>query len=592
MPTARSGRSAQAHRRNAEFDRDELGKLRILFTPIARNWTRAPRSEMISSREITRTLEFLEDFVPRTRERLVHDLSSILESSSFSFTSSDETRIAFVHHSFRSVSVRRKMDRFIYSSHFPALGLLNLAHALRVDAGRNLIHQPDLRYFDEECFENSCDLIEEIKEWLRPAKRRIVAASTYTSTIDKVEEFFSKFEADQYLMIAGGAHATTAPDVRNVHIAVRGEGRRAFQEILNNLGETGFHPYCDHAGLTFTLRGHHVSSPVCYDRSIEELQSPCFAYDLLPPEHQQRQIYATNFKRMLGRRPMIYICTQSCRARCTFCSTYLVHGKCVARPISKIAADLQHLVHDLGYDSIEFHDDDIFQHPQLAELLEVVGKLGVPWFCYGRAEAIDAGLAAGLASAGCQRVFLGLEAMDQPTLDYFNKRTSAAQNASAVAFLSKAGVGVIAGFIVGAPHHTSTSILHALDQFLDLDLLAINVSILSPDPGTVEFQRALKWSAPLRSIAHRTNKSLRVAPDVAQFGSEVPIGLPAVCKAVSKEVLNDLVRIIEVEFYARPMVRKRLLRGIPPEQAAVVAGGLNPRKSGGVIWRRERRRAI
>ena len=291
---------------------------------------------------------------------------------------------------------------------------------------------------------------------------------------------------------------------------------------------------------------------------------------MLPPEHQQRQIYATNFKRMLGQRPMIYVCTQSCRARCTFCSTYLVHGKCVARPVSKIAADLHHLVHDLGYDSIEFHDDDIFQHPQLEQLLKVVGELGVPWFCYGRAEAIDEDLSAGLARAGCQRVFLGLEAMDQPTLDYFNKKTSVTQNANAVAFLSKAGVGVIAGFIIGAPHHTSTSILHALDQFLELDLLAINVSILSADPGTVEFQRALKWNAPLRSIAHRIEKSLRVAPDVARFGNEVPIGLPAVCKAVSKEVLNDLVRIIEVEFYSRPLVRQRLLCGMPPEQANVV----------------------
>ena len=297
----------------------------------------------------------------------MHDLSSILESGHFSCTSNHETRIAFVHHSFRSVSMRRKLDRFIYSSHFPALGLLNLAHALRVDARRKLIHMPRMRYFDEECFRNSSDLTEEIKAWLQPAKRRIIAASTYTSTIDKVEEFFSQFEADQYLMIAGGAHATTAPDIQNVHIAVRGEGRRAFQEILNNLGKSGFNPYCGHAGLTFKLKGCHISSPVCYDRSIEELPSPCFAYDLLPPEHQQRQIYATNFKRMLGRRPMIYVCTQSCRARCTFCSTYLVHGKCVARPVSKISADLHHIVHDLGYDSIEFHDDDIFQHPQLGK---------------------------------------------------------------------------------------------------------------------------------------------------------------------------------------------------------------------------------
>ena len=297
----------------------------------------------------------------------MHDLSCIIESEHFSCIASHETRIAFVHHSFRSASMRRNLDRFIYSSHFPALGLLNLAHALRIDARRQLIHEPQMFYFDEECFASECVLIEKLKAWLQPARRRIVAASTYTSTIDKVEEFFSKFEADRYLLLAGGAHATTAPDIEHAHITVRGEGRRAFHAILNDLVESGFKSSCDDAGMTFTLRGHGINSPVCFDRSIEELPAPCFAYDLLPPEHRNQQIYATNFKRMLGQRPMIYICTQSCRARCTFCSTYLVHGKCVARPVSKISADLHHIVHDLGYDSIEFHDDDIFQHPQLGK---------------------------------------------------------------------------------------------------------------------------------------------------------------------------------------------------------------------------------
>src|SRR5262249_41135435 len=150
-----------------------------------------------------------------------------------------------------------------------------------------------------------------------------------------------------------------------------------------------------------------VASPPAFDRSIETLPSPGFAFDLLPSESELNQIYATNFKRMLGRKPMIYICTQSCRSRCTFCSTYLIHGKAVARSVDKIAADLHYLVETHGFDSIEFHDDDLFQHPDFGGLLRVMRHLDIPWFCYGRAEAITPSYAREMARSGCRRVFLG-----------------------------------------------------------------------------------------------------------------------------------------------------------------------------------------
>src|SRR5260370_34097076 len=91
---------------------------------------------------------------------------------------------------------------------------------------------------------------------------------------------------------------------------------------------------------------------------------------------------------MIGMRPQIYICTKSCQARCTFCSTYLIHGKAVARPVKLIREDLYYLIRELGHDSIEFHDDDLLQHPEFPELLALLRELGVPWFCYARVDNI------------------------------------------------------------------------------------------------------------------------------------------------------------------------------------------------------------
>jgi anaerobic magnesium-protoporphyrin IX monomethyl ester cyclase len=165
----------------------------------------------------------------------MHDLALIRNSGEFSSDSAMPTRIAFIHRSFRSVSVRRRIERSLFSSHFPALGLLNLAHSLRTDAADGLIMLPELRYFDEEAFEDEEHLAAEMKSWLEPARRRLIASSSYTATIDRLEMFLANFDAKKYLIIVGGAHATTAPEIQNVHIVVRGEGGAAIRHILQRL---------------------------------------------------------------------------------------------------------------------------------------------------------------------------------------------------------------------------------------------------------------------------------------------------------------------------------------------------------------------
>jgi anaerobic magnesium-protoporphyrin IX monomethyl ester cyclase len=505
-----------------------------------------------------------------SRRNSMHDLALIRESGEFSIDSDMSTRVALIHHSFRSVSVRRGIGRSLFSSHFPALGLLNLAHSLRTDAAKGLLHLPQIRYFDEEAFDDVEELVTEMKIWLEPARRRLIAASSYTATVDHLESFLARFNSKKYLIVVGGAHATTAPELEHVHIVVRGEGGAALRHILQRLFSEGFHKSQEARGLNFVIEGNRVASPPAFDRSIETLPSPGFAFDLLPPESQLNQIYATNFKRMLGRKPMIYICTQSCRSRCTFCSTYLIHGKTVARPIEKVAADLHYLVNIRGFDSIEFHDDDLFQHPDFGPLLKVMQDLDVPWFCYGRAEAITRSDAREMVRSGCKRVFLGLESMNQETLDYFNKQTSVSQNRAAAETLSSAGIDVLAGFIIGAPHHTIEGILAELDEFLALPLLGINVSILSPDPGTVEFKRARRLNSDFQYVAQGTNSKLHLMPDTNKFGTEVPTGLPSVCSNVSKRDLNDLLSLIEIEFYLRDDIQNRLCLGLSPDQMQVI----------------------
>lgn len=497
----------------------------------------------------------------------MNDLRSLLDGE-FECSPRAPCRLALVHHSFRAVSTSEGVERQRFAAHFPALGLLNLAHSLRVAAARGLLTLPEIRYFDQEAYASDDALHDALHVWLSGSPRPILAATAYTSTFAHLESSLARFDPTRVLIVLGGPHVSLAPDIEQAHIVVRGEGGLVLRHIIDKFYTPEFGSGPEARGLLFRLDGEETKQPVAFDQSLAELPSPGFAFDLLPRD-EHAPVYATNFTRMLGVRPQVYVCTQSCRARCTFCSTYLIHGKTVARPIRKIEEDLEHIVHELGHDSLEFHDDDLFQHPELHDLLEVLRQLGIPWFCYGRVDPLEESLARRLARAGCRRIFLGVESMDQRTLDYFRKETTVEQNRSAIEVLARNGIGPIAGFLIGAPHHTVESILADLDAYLSLPLMGINCTILSPDPGTVEFRRARSRQPQLKAALGGAH-GRRLIPDPARYGSQSPFGLPSVCDHVDKATLNELQLLIDASFYLRSNIWKGLTAGRNPTQVETV----------------------
>lgn len=494
----------------------------------------------------------------------MHDLFDLYNAGKFNLDPAAPTRLALLHRSFRSVSLARGVQRQQFAAHFPGLGLLNLALGIRVGAAAGRTPLPEIRYFDEAAYADETALAGAMSDWLAPSARPMIAATAYTSTVDRLEGFFERFDSCRHLVVVGGPHATVAPEIANAHIVVRGEGGAAMEHILRAVGTPAFGDGPDGNGLCFVFKGVAVMRKQVFDRSLAAMPAPCYAYDLLP-DSCESPIYATNFTRMLGDRPQIYVCTQSCKARCTFCSTYLIHGRPVARPLDLIRADLHYLVKECGYDSLEFHDDDLAQHPEFEGLLQVLADLGVPWFCYMRTDVMSPQRARDMAASGCRRVFLGVESLSQSKLDYFRKDVSVQDNIRAVEALAAAGIGTVAGFIIGCPDETAEDIVAESHRFLKLPLYSINCSILSPDPGTVEFLKARKRSELFRAQM-ATKSSARIVPDFEKFGSGMPIGLPTVCEAVSKADLNRLLSVIDGAFYFRPHVWECMTANRSPSQ--------------------------
>jgi hypothetical protein len=255
----------------------------------------------------------------------------------------------------------------------------------------------------------------------------------------------------------------------------------------------------------------------------------------------------------------------------------------VSRPVKYVEEDLRYVLNKLGHDSIEFHDDDLLQHEEFDDLLELLEGLGIPWTCNARAEYVDDDLALRLGEAGCRKVFLGLESLNQESLDYYHKKTTVEMNERAVLAFDRAGIGVISGFIFGAPHDTLASSLVDLDRLLDLPVYFLSASILTPDIGTLEYQRAKRAMPELRLLSDLgSDANLRPRPEV--FGAAPPFGMPTVCRELSKPQLNEIYDLACCSFFLRESAKERILSlTLPSRQGEMVSW---------IRWMHERARAL
>jgi hypothetical protein len=490
------------------------------------------------------------------------DLDLLRQSGRFSVRAGSP-RLALVHYGFKLTQMEAAEKRQAsFSPRYPALGLLNVARAARLAFERGLIpHEPEFKYFDEDDYDDDEALTQGIDEWLRPAPARFLLVGLYSMAFDRTTEFLARVDPAEYCIVVGGAHPTVAPEVGFAHLVVRGEGGDAIRHILAHLLEPGFGEGPDARGICYQSGGRVQMGKTVFDRSLENTPSPAFAYDLIP--NGAKVSIRERWWKAVGESQQLYICTQSCLARCTFCSTYPIHGRFVSRPIHLVAEDLAEIVRARGHDAIQFHDDDLLQHEQFDELLDLLRSLGAQWTCNARSVLITAALAERMATSGCRKVFLGVESLDQRTLDYYRKGTTVEMNQGAVRALDEAGIGVVSGYIIGAPHDTVESLLEDVDRVLALPIYFLALAILTPDIGTVEFLRAKKRFPILGQLGDEAmNRNIRPRPDL--FGSAAPFGLPTVCDRITKEELNELYALISAEFFARSSSMERIVRYTPP----------------------------
>jgi len=274
---------------------------------------------------------------------------------------------------------------------YPRLGLPMIGAALR-DAGHDvLIYAPKTAPVDWDDVESS----------------DLVGISTTTSTAPAAYAMADRLRAHGVPVVVGGSHVTFMADEALAHADYVGRGEGGEELMLELIDALeGRRDLRSIAGLSFRRDGAAVHN---------DLRPPCPDLDTLPMPDLGLIVGHE------GVNSMPIMTSWGCPFDCNFCSVTAMFGrKYRFRSEENVMAELR----AKRPQRIFFYDDNLAANKKrLKRLLTMMIDEGivVPWQAQMRTDVVrDTELLDLMRRSGCERIALGLESLDQETLDSFD----------------------------------------------------------------------------------------------------------------------------------------------------------------------------
>ncbi|MGH9888250.1 MAG: B12-binding domain-containing radical SAM protein, partial [bacterium] len=210
--------------------------------------------------------------------------------------------------------------------------------------------------------------------------------------------------------------------------------------------------------------------------------------DLADLPMPRKELFRDHFK---GTMSDVVQTGRGCPLGCEFCTVTQMYGKKFrTRPVAHVVEEIKRFKSK----RIFFVDDNIFLSKDYAyELCEALIPLKVQWASQGSMELIcrDEALLHLAARSGCVSLFVGIESVDQDTLDSHHKKFNKVRNYEEnIRKMHRAGINVVGSFIFGFEQDTPESFDKVLDFAVGNRLSMVNCGILTPFPGSMTYAKA------------------------------------------------------------------------------------------------------
>ena len=304
----------------------------------------------------------------------------------------------------------------------------------------------------------------------------LICISTLTSTAPGSYQYadFIRNVYPEKIIIMGGTHPTFVPDeaLQHCNFVIRGEAEEALVELVQCL-ETG----SDHrsiANLSWLENGNSIHNPERPKTDdLDILPIPDF--NLVPS----------------GRLDIMSIQTQrGCPWDCSFCTVTKLNGhKLRGHSVKRVLDMIETYQKDVPNFSYLFFADDIFNVPVDRTMAIMQGmidrKLTIPWAAQMRHEiSKQPELMKKMREAGCDRVMVGFESIDETALELYGKKETATDVENAIDSIHSHGIDLHAMFIAGADSDRAETIKHQFDFAKKKDLATSQCMILTYLPGS------------------------------------------------------------------------------------------------------------
>ena len=313
----------------------------------------------------------------------------------------------------------------------------------------------------------------------------IVGISSITRTIPQSYELADliREKNPEASIVFGGPHVTALPGEALEHcdFVVRNEGDITFPELVARIADAeGAPELADIRGISYRDASCSVvSTPdreFTSDEQLDGLPLPVYDRDTL----EKTRYVTINTSR-------------GCPYKCEFCSVVSQFGsKYRVMSIDKTIAYIKHVIEEkkgTGKYSIFFGDDHFAANTaRTRKLLQrIIDEIpDMPrWSAQVRVEtAHDAELLKLMKQAGCFKVYIGFESIDEETLKAWNKRQDLEKIKQAIRLYHRAGISIHGMFVFGSDYDTEETVRKTVDFANTMNIDTVQFVSLLPLPGT------------------------------------------------------------------------------------------------------------
>jgi len=284
----------------------------------------------------------------------------------------------------------------------------------------------------------------------------VVGITCMTALAPRAYEIADRFRQRGKIVVGGGYHPTLLPEDCAPHFdaVVIGDADDLWQAFLAD---------AQNGAVKKIYRPTEVPANV--------METPIPRREML---RRNARHYATINAVQAGR---------GCRHNCRYCSVTVFHARTYRhRPVADVIAELRSFSGDFI-----FVDDNIIADRQYAlELFGAMAPLRKHWVSQCSALiADDLELLNRARLAGCCGLFIGLETANQTNLALMSKNFNQAETyAARLRRIHRAGIGVVAGMIVGMDADDTSVFQETLRFLKETEIDAVQLNILTPLPGT------------------------------------------------------------------------------------------------------------